>query len=700
MPFASGVLLSALAAPPLAACLAACAAATAFALLSLKRKRLPAATRSIVFAFACAGAALGVIEARPGASGVRAFYESGKLRSGDPVELTGVMERAPEEAPDGLALSLRVESLRHGAREERATGRVELFATVEGERARKLYESLELRRGARLRVMTALRRAERFRNPGVATVAERLDRRGVSASGSVKSPLLVERLDDEPVFLPLVWLDDWRARLVRAADETFSPPTAGVFKAAFLGNRRGLTRETAGAFREGGTFHVLVISGLHITFLGGLAWWAARRLTRRRLLQWAASVACVWLYSVGVGAETSVVRAALMFTAAALAPALGRRSASLNALGGAALALLAWRPSSLFDPSFQLTFLSALAIVALALPLLSNMKAAGEWRPSRAAPRPPEAPAWLLALSEALYWRERRWRREMARSTHSYKLFKSRWAARLGRFGAQAPLRFAFAALVVTASVQLALLPLSVLYFHRLALASLALNAYTGALMALLAASSCAALALSAASAQLASPFVWTAETATRMMAGGVKPFASAGVAGLRLPEYSGAAAAVYALYFVPLIVIARALLNWRPVGDGPPIKNERPRRARALKLASVALVIMLVVIIAHPSSAGGSGGRLRVDFLDVGQGDAALITTPDGTTLLVDGGGRPRFAGDDDGEAFEPDVRGVGDSVVSEYLWWRGLSRVNYLFATHADADHAEGLGDVARNF
>ncbi|HYE16110.1 MAG TPA: ComEC/Rec2 family competence protein, partial [Pyrinomonadaceae bacterium] len=208
----------------------------------------------------------------------------------------------------------------------------------------------------------------------------------------------------------------------------------------------------------------------------------------------------------------------------------------------------------------------------------------------------------------------------------------------------------------------------------------------------------CAALALSAASAQLASPFVWTAETATRMMAGGVKPFASAGVAGLRLPEYSGAAAAVYALYFVPLIVIARALLDWRPVGDGPPIKNERP--GRALKLASVALIIMLVVIIAHPSSAGGSGGRLRVDFLDVGQGDAALITTPDGTTLLVDGGGRPRFAGDGDGEAFEPDRRGVGDSVVSEYLWWRGLARVNYLFATHADADHAEGLGDVARNF
>jgi competence protein ComEC len=37
---------------------------------------------------------------------------------------------------------------------------------------------------------------------------------------------------------------------------------------------------------------------------------------------------------------------------------------------------------------------------------------------------------------------------------------------------------------------------------------------------------------------------------------------------------------------------------------------------------------------------------------------------------------------------------------VVSEYLWWRGLDRVDYILATHADADHIDGLNDVARNF
>jgi competence protein ComEC len=37
---------------------------------------------------------------------------------------------------------------------------------------------------------------------------------------------------------------------------------------------------------------------------------------------------------------------------------------------------------------------------------------------------------------------------------------------------------------------------------------------------------------------------------------------------------------------------------------------------------------------------------------------------------------------------------------VVSEYLWSRGLDRVDYLIATHADADHVDGLNDIARNF
>jgi competence protein ComEC len=75
----------------------------------------------------------------------------------------------------------------------------------------------------------------------------------------------------------------------------------------------------------------------------------------------------------------------------------------------------------------------------------------------------------------------------------------------------------------------------------------------------------------------------------------------------------------------------------------------------------------------------------------------------PDGTTVLVDGGGRPSFnqANNDGADpVFERDSRSIGESVVSEYLWSRGMDRVDYILATHADADHIDGLNDVARNF
>src|SRR5204863_4729636 len=119
-------------------------------------------------------------------------------------------------------------------------------------------------------------------------------------------------------------------------------------------------------FREGGTFPVLVISGLHISFIGGLVLLLLRRVTRRRVLQFVFSAAVVWAYSLAVGAEASVIRAALMFTFSGLGLVLFRNSTSLNALGCAALFLLVRRPADLFDPSFQLTFLSVLAVVVIA----------------------------------------------------------------------------------------------------------------------------------------------------------------------------------------------------------------------------------------------------------------------------------------------------------------------------------------------
>ena len=459
---------------------------------------------------------------------------------GEPVELTGVLARYPESFPGGFYLTLRAEHLRSKAGEKTVSGVITLMLPVREKIIEQDYQRLELRYGARIRLMTFLTRTDNFRNPGGSKFTEYLERKGYDAAGYVKSPLLVERLDDERVFLPIAWLYQWRQKLEIEIVSHFSPDTAGVLVASLLGNRYFLSQQTAERFREGGTFHVLVISGLHISFIGGLVFLLARRLTRNRSWQFVLATTVLWCYALAVGAEASVVRAALMFTLIAFAPLIARRAASLNSLGAAALVLLVWRPGDLFDPSFQLTFLSVLAIVVFGWPILQRISEIGSWRPTRATPYPPACSSWLLSFSESLFWSDRNWKREIARLNYSYKLFKTPVAETLERCHLQRPLRYTLGAMVVSLSVQITMLPLLIVYFHRVSVSSIILDIGVSVLMAMLALVAMAGLIVGQVSTTLASPLFGLADRLNWLMIHSVDPFTRLGIASVRLPEYSG----------------------------------------------------------------------------------------------------------------------------------------------------------------
>src|SRR5712692_11395302 len=408
---------------------------TIFSITFISKKRSLLATVFVVGAFFCAGLILSLIESRPIAPNrIARLQDEGIIEPGDPVELTGVVSGEPEPAPQNFYLTLEAERIRFKGVERDASGTVFLLAPVREQREAKEYEALDLRHGARVRVMTALDREDNFRNPGVLPFTEYLERKGFDATGVIKSPLLVERLDDERVFLPLAWLYEWRRHLEREFASKFSTETAGVLDAALLGNRYNVSHAAADRFRAGGTFHVLVIAGLHLSFIGGVVFLIARRVTQRPLLQFLLSATFLWSYTIAVGAHEPVVRAALMFTLVVFAPIVWRRANSLNVIGGAALALLLWRPGDLFDPSFQLTFASVLAIVSIAVPLLRTMQRVGSWRPTMETPYPPDCRRWFSSLSEAIFWSERAWQAETAESNISYKLFKNPIAAKLQRW--------------------------------------------------------------------------------------------------------------------------------------------------------------------------------------------------------------------------------------------------------------------------
>ncbi|GKV54217.1 hypothetical protein NCCP2222_01640 [Sporosarcina sp. NCCP-2222] len=91
------------------------------------------------------------------------------------------------------------------------------------------------------------------------------------------------------------------------------------------------------------------------------------------------------------------------------------------------------------------------------------------------------------------------------------------------------------------------------------------------------------------------------------------------------------------------------------------------------LYLLAIALVVGLV-----PVSTDAAPKEMKVHFINVGQGDSILIQAPDGKNILVDGG--PKSAG----------------KHVVDFLKSKGVKKIDYVVATHPDADHIGGLIEV----
>jgi competence protein ComEC len=692
--FSAGILIAKFTAVDVRASVAVCAIAAVTALV-FRSKGI--ATAMIAAAFAAAGMIASHTEQasiRP--DRIKVLYDSGNVASGSVVEVEGTLASSPEPAFDGVFLDLAADELRFHGEERSVTGSVRIFVAQEDPNLRS--ELSDLKYGSRARVACRMTREDQYLNPGVVTKREVLDRQAIDAVCTVKDERLIEHIADESVFVPAAWVHASRGTLIDAFRQNLEPQTAGVMIASLLGDKYFLDRGTADTFREGGTFHILVISGLHITFIGGLLLLLIRRLTRKRWLQFAATVAILWAYTIAVGADVPVVRASVMFTVLLFSYAIYRTSTLLNSLGVCALVLLVWRPSDLFNPSFQLTFVSVAAIVACAYPLVEKMRAIGTWTPTASRPFPPNVPSRLRRFCETIYWNSDAWTIESKRQIWTAKLFKSPHFGERGIANGRAAIRYTFEAALVSSVVQLWMLPLTIVYFHRVSLAGVLLNIWVGAFIAIESFAAMIGAVCALCSSLMARPFFTIADILNWMMLSVPRLFSDNGWASFRLPAYSHAGLVFYFLYFLPLVFFAVALAKWKPFDLGA---SSRSVRQRTLALTAAVFTALLAIIIFHPLSAPAADGRLHVDFIDVGQGDSALVTFPNGTTLLVDGGGRSDYRRVSEGEdAFEPDTMSIGEAVVSRVLWDRGYSSIDHILATHADADHVEGLADVARNF
>ena len=225
--------------------------------------------------------------------------------------------------------------------------------------------------GDRLAVWADLRPPHGRSDPGAFDAAEQARRDGIHATGWCKSALLVAPGGGREIG----WLADLAARARRWSRARLVAAIApgreqALVRAMVLGERTALDEDTSETFRIAGTYHVLALSGSQVAMVAALLGWALGAMGAAPLARAIVLSTTLLFYCAFVGGDVPVLRSTVMAILLLGGRTLDLDGDAANLLGLAALGLLAYRPSSIGDVGFQLSFAATLGLVLLTPPLM------------------------------------------------------------------------------------------------------------------------------------------------------------------------------------------------------------------------------------------------------------------------------------------------------------------------------------------
>jgi competence protein ComEC len=236
-----------------------------------------------------------------------------------------------------------------------------------------------------------------------------------------------------------------------------------------------------------------------------------------------------------------------------------------------------------------------------------------------------------------------------------------------------------------TIAAEIALMPIAALIFQRVTLAGLGLNFVALPAMTVVQLFSMLVVALDLAS--LATAAEWAGgvvHLGCLALTESARALDAAPWLTWRVPSPAPLAMAIYYAAVVLAVASVRA-------GAAQAVSTRvlKWRRASIVAIGTAAMLFIWMAAAPAARVRASGDGRLHVTMVDVGQGDAALVTFPNGRTLIVDAGGASA-GGDFD----------IGDRVLGPTLRARGLLGVDYLAVTHGDPDHIGGAASLVRDF
>jgi competence protein ComEC len=377
-----------------------------------------------------------------------------------------------------------------------------------------------------------------------------------------------------------------KARLLQNIYRIYHDPEASLLAGILLGVDTGLTRDLQNAFKNTGTAHIIAISGFNIAIIAGIFFLIFKNIfglifkgvSGERLGAFFAVLAIAF-YTLLVGADAAVVRAALMGGISLLARQLGRRNAGMNALFVVALIMALFNPLVTWDVGFQLSFLATLGLILYAEPF-SNFTA-----------------SLLSKLSK-----------------HDISAFT----------------RFINDNVVLTFAAQLTTIPIMAYHFKRISLISFIANPFILFVQP--------AVMVLGGLAALVSLFVLPIG---QFLAWIAWPFATYTIRVVEF--FNSIPNGVYILkdssiWFVLAAYIAlfTVTFNWSALTEWV---QSRSASLRAAAITATFALLFICAILIWRTTASSGDGQLHISFLEVGSASAVLIQTPEGRNVLINGG-------------------------------------------------------------
>ncbi len=362
------------------------------------RNRNAAAWTCALLAWCALGTlAAGLERASVPANHVTRLIAAGKLDTSIPLRWQGRLRSDPMMFPWGRRYEIDLEQVEIASAPMPVRGglRLNLYGRPESSQAPAAQTELDqadaehidaaqvgaaglapLRAGDRVEALVRARPPRDFLDPGAFDARGYLAGQGIALTGSLRSAKLLQ-LIDRPAPTMAQRLARARGNLLARLDTAFpsQPEQAALLRAMLLGDRGFVDSETVLAFQRTAAYHVLVVAGLHVGALAVIVFWLCRRLRLSVALTSLITFAALAGYVGVVQDRAPILRAALMAAFYLCARPLFRRVELLNTVALAALVLLVWKPSSLTDSSFDLSFLAAGVIAGLALPWMDRSSA-------------------------------------------------------------------------------------------------------------------------------------------------------------------------------------------------------------------------------------------------------------------------------------------------------------------------------------